>query len=103
MYPHTAPRLIDNATPAPGALTRCYKASCAVCSRTQIVDAHDKENDAWPQLRDLGWRRTTRLTEGGDRHWICSKHHEPGSYAVYRDKDAENRIELGPGDVKGRR
>jgi hypothetical protein len=28
------------------------------------------------------------------------KHHEPGSYKVYRDKEIQ-RVELGPGDVPG--
>lgn len=90
-----------NSTPGPGALTRCYKATCAVCRRTQVVDAHDKNHDAEPQLRDLGWKETTRLTEDDRRHWICPQHHEAGSYKVYRDKEAENRVELGPGDVRG--
>lgn len=95
------PRPMRNSTPGPGALTRCYKAVCAVCERTDIVDAHDKSHDAGPQLRDLGWKETTRLTEGDSRHWICPKHHEPGSYKVYRDKEADHRVELGPGDVGG--
>jgi hypothetical protein len=90
-----------NATPGPGVLNRCYKATCAVCRRTQTVDAHDKENDAAPELRDLGWKQTTRLTEDDSRHWICLQHHEPGSYKVYRDKEADQRTELGPGDMLG--
>lgn len=98
-YPHTTARPIRNATPAPGALTRCYKAICAICNRVEIVDAHDKERDAWPEIRDLGWRQTTRLTKSDDRYWICPKHHESGSYKIYRDKEAENRVELGPGDM----
>lgn len=93
-------RPLDNASPAPGALTRCYKATCAVCKRTQVVDAHDKNHDAEPELRDLGWKETTRLTDGNRRHWICPSHHEPGSYKVYKDKENE-RVELGPGDVQG--
>lgn len=95
------PRPILNSTPGPGALTRCYKATCAICDRVDIVDGHDKETDAAPQLRELGWMQTTKLTEDDRRHWICVKHHEPGSYKVYRDKEAEHRIELGPGDVRG--
>jgi hypothetical protein len=95
------PRPKLNSTPGPGALTRCYKATCAVCRRTQVVDAHDKDQDAAPQLRDLGWKQTTRLTESDSRHWICAQHHEAGSYKVYRDKENEHRIELGPGDVRG--
>jgi hypothetical protein len=96
---HKRPML--NSTPGPGALTRCYKATCAVCKRTEIVDAHDKRNDAVPQLQDLGWKRTTKLTDSDSRHWICPAHHEPGSYKVYRDKENEHRVELGPGDVRG--
>lgn len=46
--------------------------------------------------------QTTRLTEDDSRHWICSKHHEPGSYKIWRDKENE-RIEVGPGDVPGLR
>jgi hypothetical protein len=89
-----------NSTPGPGALTRCYKATCAVCGRTEIVDAHDKEQDAEPELRDLGWKETTRLTDGSSRHWICPVHHEPGSYKIWRDKE-QDRTEIGPGDVHG--
>lgn len=95
------PRAKMNSTPGPGAVTRCYKATCAICRQTQIVDAHDKETDAWPQLRDLGWRQTTRLTESDSKHWICPQHHESGSYKIYRNKEHEQRIELGPGDVRG--
>lgn len=95
------PRPILNSTPGPGALTRCYRAVCAVCKREEIVDAHDKSSDAAPVLQDLGWRQTTRLTESNSRHWICPAHHEPGSYKVYRDKETDQRIELGPGDVRG--
>jgi hypothetical protein len=91
---------VRKATARPGAVTRCYKAMCAVCGRTDIYDGHDKERDVWPQLREHGWKQTTRLTEGGSRHWICAKHHEPGSYKVYRDKEIQ-RVELGPGDVPG--
>jgi len=90
------PRPILNSTPGPGALTRCYKATCAVCKKTQTVDAHDKNHDAEPQLRDLGWKETTRLTEDDSRHWICPKHHEPGSYKVFVDKE-NARQEVGPG------
>jgi len=93
-------RPIRNSTPGYGTLTRCYKAVCAVCKRTQIVDAHDKNHDAEPQLRELGWKETTRLTDGDSRHWICPQHHEPGSYKVYRDVEHEHRIELGPEDVQ---
>ena len=94
-------RPMRNSTPGPGALTRCYKAMCAVCRRTQIVDAHDKDHDAEPQLRELGWKETTRLTEGDTRHWICSQHHESGSYKVFRDKENRHRVEIGLGDVRG--
>ena len=87
-----------NAIPTPGSVTRCYKAMCAICARIDIYDGHDKERDIWPQLREHGWMQTTRLTEDDSRHWICSKHHEPGSYKIYRDKENE-RVELGPGDV----
>jgi hypothetical protein len=89
-----------NSTPAPGELTRCYKATCGVCGRTQTVDAHDRRNDAWPQLRDLGWKETTRLTEDDSRHWICPAHHEPGSYKVYHDKKNDRR-EVEPGEIRG--
>ena len=95
---HSTP--IRNATSRPGAVTRCYKAMCAVCGRTDIYDGHDKERDVWPKLRQHGWKQTKQLTEGDTRHWICSKHHEPGSYKVYRDKETR-REELGPGDVPG--
>jgi O-methyltransferase involved in polyketide biosynthesis len=94
------PRPIRNSTPGYGTLTRCYKAVCAVCKRTEIVDGHDKDHDAEPQLRDRGWKETTRLTEDDRRHWICPKHHEPGSYKVFLDKN-DARHELGPGDVGG--
>lgn len=96
----TSPGPILSATPRPGALTRCYKATCAICRRTQTVDANDKDHDAKPQLRDLGWKETTHLTEDDHRHWICPKHRESGSYKIYRDKEAERRVELGPGDVQ---
>ena len=91
---------VRKATARPGAITRCYKAMCAVCGRTDIYDGHDKERDVWPQLREHGWKQTTRLTEDDSRHWICAKHHEPGSYKVYRDKEIQ-RVELGSGDVPG--
>ncbi|MCS3679363.1 hypothetical protein GGP72_003323 [Salinibacter ruber] len=102
MPPESTPQHgpVRKATASPGAVTRCYKAMCAVCGRTDIYDGHDKERDVWPQLREHGWKQTTRLTEGGSRHWICAKHHEPGSYKVYRDKEIQ-RVELGPGDVPG--
>lgn len=96
-----APRPMINATPGPGAVTRCYKATCAICQRVEIVDAHDKENDAHPVLRENGWKQTRKLTDDDRRHWICPKHHEPGSYKVYRDKEADRPVELGPGDVYG--
>lgn len=64
------------------------------------MGGHGKERDVWPQLRDHGWKQTTRLTEGDTRHWICSTCHQVGSYKVYRDKEPR-REELGPGDVPG--
>lgn len=94
------PRPIRNATPGPGALTRCYKAVCAICGETAIVDAHDKHHDAEPLLREQGWRETTRLTDDDRRHWICPKHHE-GGYKIFRDVEAENPVEVGPDDVFG--
>jgi len=96
MSKDTQPRPIQNSTPGYGTLTRCYKAVCAVCKRTETVDAHDKTRDAEPQLRELGWKQTTKLTEDESRHWICSKHHEPNSYKVFVDKE-NARQEIGPG------
>lgn len=95
------PRPMRNSTPGPGALTRCYRCECAVCGRVDHVNAHDKNHDAEPVLRNNGWKETTRLTEDDSRHWICPQHHEPGSYKVYRDKENEHRVELGPDDVHG--
>lgn len=67
-----------------------------MCKRTETVDAHDKRKDAEPQLRELGWKETTRLTEGKSRHWVCPKHHEPNSYKIFVDKE-NARQEIGPG------
>jgi len=91
-------RKAPNATPGPGALTRCYKATCAICERIEIVDAHDKESGAAPHLRDLGWTQTSKLTADDRRHWVCPKHHEPGSYKLYWDKE-QDRTEVGEGDL----
>ncbi len=80
---------------------RCYKAMCAVCRQIEIVDGYDKTHDAEPNLRELGWKKTTRLTEGDSQHWICPLHHEPGSSAVYLNIKASELLELGPGDMPG--
>lgn len=75
-----------------GGLHRCHRVICAVCEREEIIPHRLKERAA-EHLREVGWKQTMRLSDGGERLWICAAHHEPGSYAVYRDKETD-RTEL---------
>jgi len=71
--------------------------TCAIYRREETVPQHRKERAA-EHLREIGWKQTVRLTKEDKRLWICLIHHEPGSYAVYRDKETD-RTRLGANDL----
>lgn len=76
-----------------GKMQRAYVVRCAICGRTDIYPGHNKNRDhgAGAEARDMGWKRTSQLGEDGERLWICAKHHEPNSYALYVDKENDRR------------
>lgn len=76
-----------------GKLRRCFRVTCAVCKREETAPYRRKQRAA-EHLREIGWKQTTRLSDRDERRWICSIHHEPNSYAIYRDKETD-RTELG--------
>ena len=78
----------------PGELTRCYAVRCAICARTKVFPAKNKDRrdgGAAAQAERAGWKRTSQLGDDGQRLWICAKHHEPGSYALYADTETDRR------------
>lgn len=77
-----------------GQMQRCYAVRCAICGRTDIYRAPNKNRrfgGAAEQAKNMGWKRTSQLGDDGDRLWICAKHHEPGSYALFTDKETDRR------------
>jgi hypothetical protein len=55
------------------------------------ADNKSRLDGAAKQAEDVGWKRTTQLGSDGERLWVCSKHHEPNSYALFVDKETDRR------------
>jgi hypothetical protein len=81
-----------------GKMQRCYAVRCAICGRTDVYPADNKSrlDGAAKKAENVGWKRTTQLTSNGERMWVCAKHHEPNSYALFVDKETDRRE---PGEV----
>ena len=69
----------------------CFQ--CLLCGRTDYFQG--SEPLAVEDARKAGWKHTTKATEDDGRDWICVKHHEPGSYKIFWDKE-KNRREVDP-------
>jgi hypothetical protein len=76
-----------------GKMQRCYAVQCAICGRTDVYPADNKSrlDGAAEKAENVGWKRTTQLGSDGERLWVCAKHHEPESYALYVDKETDRR------------
>lgn len=88
----------ENETVDLGRMVRAYVVRCAICGRTDVYPAHNKGRQAGgaaEQAERSGWKRTSQLGEDGERLWVCSKHHEPGSYKLWVDKEMD-RTEVRP-------
>lgn len=75
-----------------GRMERAYMVRCAICGRTDTYPAHNKgrqSGGAAEQAERSGWKQTSQLGEDGERLWVCSKHHEPGSYRLWIDKEMD--------------
>ena len=76
-----------------GRMERAYVVRCAICGRKEVYPGHNKgrKDGAAAEAEGMGWKKTSQIGPDGDRLWVCSKHHEPNSYALYVDKDHDRR------------